>query len=77
VEQIASRVALLREGRVAAVDALSVVRAQSRRRGRARPVNRADVPALADALTRVPRVSDVPSTATRWHSPARARWTRR
>ncbi len=59
VEQIASRVALLREGSVRAVDALSVVRAQSRRRGRARPVHRADVPALADALTRVPRVSDV------------------
>jgi ABC-2 type transport system ATP-binding protein len=59
VEQIASRVALLREGRVAAVDELSVVRAQSRRRGRARPVDRADVPALADALTRTPRVSDV------------------
>ena len=59
VEQIASRVALMREGRVAAVDALSVVRAQSRRRGRARPVDRADVPALADVLTRLPRVSDV------------------
>jgi ABC-2 type transport system ATP-binding protein len=59
VEQIASRVALLREGRVAAVDELSVVRAQSRRRGRARPVDRNDVPALAEALTRAPRVFDV------------------
>jgi ABC-2 type transport system ATP-binding protein len=59
VEQIASRVALLREGRVAALDELAVVRAQSRRRGRVRPVDRADLPALADALTRASQVSDV------------------
>ena len=59
VEQIASRVALLREGRVAAVDDLAAVRAQSRRRGRARPVDPADAPAVADALARTPRVSDV------------------
>jgi ABC-2 type transport system ATP-binding protein len=59
VEQIASRVALLREGRVAAVDDLAAVRAQARRRGRARTLDRADARALADALTRTPRVSDV------------------
>jgi ABC-2 type transport system ATP-binding protein len=59
VEQIATRVALLREGRVAAVDELSAVRAQSRRRGRARPVDPADAQAVAGALRRTPRVSDV------------------
>jgi ABC-2 type transport system ATP-binding protein len=59
VEQIASRVALLREGRVAAVDDLAAVRAQSRRRGRVRPVDPADVSAVADALVRASRVSDV------------------
>jgi ABC-2 type transport system ATP-binding protein len=59
VEQMASRVALLREGRVAAVDDLAAVRAQSRRRGQARPVDPTDAPAIADALARTPRVTDV------------------
>ncbi len=59
VEQIASRVALLREGRLAAVDELAAIRAQSRRRGRARPVDPVDLPQLAEALARVPRVSEV------------------
>ena len=59
VEQIASRVALLREGRIAAIDDLTAVRAQSRRRGRARPADPAEVSAVADALRTAPRVSDV------------------
>jgi ABC-2 type transport system ATP-binding protein len=59
VEQIASRVAMLREGRIAAVDDLAAIRAVSRRRGRARPTDREDVTTIADALARTPRVSDV------------------
>ena len=59
VEQIASRVALMREGRVAAVDDLESVRALSRRRARARPEDPADLAALAAALRRTERVSEV------------------
>ena len=59
VEQIASRVALMRGGRVAAVDSLDSIRAQSRRRGRARPVDATDLAGLAEALRRTDRVSAV------------------
>ena len=59
VEQIASRVALMREGRIAAVDDLESVRAQSRRRARVRPASAANLAALAEALRRTERVSEV------------------
>jgi ABC-2 type transport system ATP-binding protein len=59
VEQIASRVALMRDGHVAVVDDMAAIRARSRRRGRARPAEDADLPQLAQALTRTPGVSEV------------------
>ena len=59
VEQVATRVALMREGRIAAVDDMSAIRSQSRRRGRARPTNPADIADVAGALGRTQAVSDV------------------
>lgn len=59
VEQIATRVALLREGRLATVDTMDALRSQSRRRGSARPVQQRDVAALASALGGCQRVEDV------------------
>ena len=59
VEQIASRVALMREGRVQVVDDLSAITARARRRGRATPRSADDLAGLAAALDRVPGVSSV------------------
>jgi ABC-2 type transport system ATP-binding protein len=59
VEQIATRVALMRDGRIAAVDDISAIRARSRRRGRARPVDAADLAQVAAALTRSAGVAEV------------------
>jgi ABC-2 type transport system ATP-binding protein len=59
VEQIASRVALLREGRVAVVDDIEAIRARARRRGRIRPQASADLPAIAAAIEGVPGITDV------------------
>jgi ABC-2 type transport system ATP-binding protein len=59
VEQIASRVALMREGRVAVVDDLATITARARRRGRARPRDGADLDALVTALGAVPGVTEV------------------
>jgi ABC-2 type transport system ATP-binding protein len=59
VEQVARRVALMREGRLFAVETLSEVIAKGRRRGRARPRDPATAPALAQDLRRTSGVSDV------------------
>lgn len=59
VEQIASRVALLRSGRLVTFAQMAEVRARSRRRGTARPVEAVDVQPLAEALRAVPGVEDV------------------
>jgi beta-exotoxin I transport system ATP-binding protein len=59
VEQIASRVALLRAGRLVTFSSMEKVRERSRRRGTARPLDLADLPALADALGAVPEVHEV------------------
>ncbi len=59
VEEIATRVALMREGTVAVVDDVSAITARARRRARVRPHEDADLAALAAALTRVPNVSEV------------------
>jgi ABC-2 type transport system ATP-binding protein len=59
VEQIARRVALLRDGRVAVVDDIEAIRSRSRRRGRIRPRDPADVSAIAEAIRPIPGVSDV------------------
>ncbi len=59
VEQIASKVALLRDGRVAAFDDMAAIRARSRRRGRVRPLDPVDLPDVAAALARTAGVSDV------------------
>jgi ABC-2 type transport system ATP-binding protein len=59
VEQIASRVALLREGRVAVVDDIEAIRARARRRGRIRPQASADLPAIAAAIEGLPGITDV------------------
>ncbi|HWC34569.1 MAG TPA: ABC transporter ATP-binding protein [Mycobacteriales bacterium] len=59
VEQVARRVALLRDGRVAVVDDVDAIRARSRRRGRIRPRNPEDLPAIAQAIAAVPGVADV------------------
>lgn len=59
VEQVAHRVALMREGRVTAVDDLAAIHARSRRRGRVRPVDAGDLLRLVEALKCVPGVSDV------------------
>jgi ABC-2 type transport system ATP-binding protein len=59
VEQIAHRVALLRDGRVHTVDDISAITSRARRRGRVIPRSPADVPGLASALGQVPGVSSV------------------
>lgn len=50
VEQVAQRVALMRDGRIAAVDDLASIHARARRRGRVRPLDPVDLPRIADAL---------------------------
>jgi ABC-2 type transport system ATP-binding protein len=59
VEHVAGRVALMRKGRIAAVDEMSAIRAQARRRGCARPRNIADLARLAAALVEADSVTDV------------------
>jgi len=59
VEQIAQRVALLREGRLQVVDDIATITANARRRGRATPRSPADLPGLAAALAGLPGVSAV------------------
>lgn len=59
VEQVASRVALMRDGAVTAVDDLAAITARARRRGRARPRETSDLIPLRNALVRTPGVSDV------------------
>jgi ABC-2 type transport system ATP-binding protein len=59
VEHAASRVALLRAGRVAVVDDIAAIRARSRRHGLLRPRDTADLQSVADALEQTPRVSEV------------------
>jgi ABC-2 type transport system ATP-binding protein len=59
VEQIASRVALMREGRVQVVDDITAITARARRRGRAMPRSADDLKRLSAALDRVPGVSSV------------------
>lgn len=59
VEQIARRVVLLRDGRVALIDDIEAIRARSRRRGRIRPRDPADLAGIADAIRSVPGVSEV------------------
>lgn len=62
VEQIADRVALLRDGRLATVGDVASLLAGSRRRGHVRPMDPADAPRLGTALSQVPNVSDVTVT---------------
>jgi ABC-2 type transport system ATP-binding protein len=62
VEQTATRVALLRAGRLVTYASLEQLRERSRRRGTARPVDSADLPALADALRGLPTVDQVAVT---------------
>ncbi len=59
VEQIASRVALMREGRVQVVDDITAITVRARRRGRATPRSADDLPGLTAALERVESVSSV------------------
>ncbi len=59
VEQIAGRVALLRDGQVAVIDDIAAIRRRARRRGRVRPRDPADLPVIAQALARVPGVAEV------------------
>lgn len=59
VEQIASRVALMREGRIAVVDEVASISARARRRGRVRPRDTADLEPLAGALRLISAVSEV------------------
>lgn len=59
VEQIADRVALLKDGRVAVVDDVARLLAGSRRRGHVRAAESADTPAIAAALEQIASVSDV------------------
>jgi len=59
VEQIADRVALLKDGRVAVVDDVSRLLAGSRRRGHVRAADGPDTPAIAAALGRITSVSEV------------------
>lgn len=59
VEQVASRVALMREGRVAVVDDLAGITARARRRGKVRPRDARDQATLQSALAATPGVSDV------------------
>lgn len=59
VEQIADRVALLREGTLATVDDVASLLAGSRRRGHVRPQDPADGPRIGTALSQLPNVTDV------------------
>jgi ABC-2 type transport system ATP-binding protein len=59
VEQIATRVALMREGRVAVVDEVAAIAARARRRGRVAPRSPGDLSAVVSLLTRTPRVTHV------------------
>lgn len=59
VEHLATRVALLRDGKVAIVDDVEAVRSRARRRGRVRPHDAADVHAIAQALDGIAGVTDV------------------
>ena len=59
VEQIASRVALMREGRVAVVDEVAAISARARRRGRVRLRDPADLETLVRTLKEIAGVSEV------------------
>jgi ABC-2 type transport system ATP-binding protein len=59
VEQVASRVALMREGAVTVVDDIAAITARARRRGRVRPRDSNDLDGLRDALARVTGVTEV------------------
>ncbi len=59
VEEIATQVALMREGTVAVVDDISAITAQARRRARVRPRDAGDLVPLADALTAIENVSEL------------------
>ena len=59
VEQIAARVALMRDGRVVTVQSLAQVMAHGRRRGRARPRDPLATPVLVAALRATAGVSEV------------------
>jgi len=59
VEEVAHRVALMREGRLVAVETMSEVIAKGRRRGRARPRDSGSAPTLAENLRRTEGVADV------------------
>ena len=61
VEQIADRVALLKDGRVSVVDDVARLLAGSRRRGHVRAADRTDTADIASALGLIPSVSDVQS----------------
>jgi ABC-2 type transport system ATP-binding protein len=59
VEHTASRVALMRAGRLITVETMDAIRARSRRHGHVRPRAAADASALAAALQSVTEVSEV------------------
>jgi beta-exotoxin I transport system ATP-binding protein len=59
VEQVATRVALMREGRLTAYQDMSTILSGARRRGRARTVDPNGTRPLADDLSATPGVSDV------------------
>lgn len=59
VEQVAVRVALMREGRVTAVDDMRTLRVRARRRGRVTPTDRSILASLAELLGRTTGVTDV------------------
>ena len=59
VEQVASRVALMREGAVTVVDDIAAIASRARRRGQVRPRDGGDLDALRDALARTTGVSEV------------------
>ncbi len=58
VEQVAQRVALMRDGRIVAVDDLASLHARARRRGRIRPLDPSDLPRIADALRAIASITD-------------------
>jgi ABC-2 type transport system ATP-binding protein len=59
VEQIASRVALMREGRIALVGDVAEISVKARRRGRVRPRDPADLEPMVGALNVISGVSEV------------------
>ncbi|MGD9955001.1 MAG: ABC transporter ATP-binding protein [Candidatus Nanopelagicales bacterium] len=59
VEQMATHVALMREGRIAIVDDIATITTKARRRGRAAPRAREDVDAVRRLLEDTSGVSDV------------------